>query len=66
MKEDHKTEEKQFIFTCPVKKSMKKGELYIELYHYSNNAENKGKPIKTIRNFDELIEFFESEDFDIL
>ncbi|MFS8629658.1 MAG: hypothetical protein LOD92_00490 [Bacillales bacterium] len=66
MNKEHKVEEKQLIFSSPVKKSMKKGELYIELYHYSKNAENKGKPIKTIRNFDELIEFFESEDIDNL
>ena len=51
MNKEHKVEEKQLIFSSPVKKSMKKGELYIELYHYSKNAEKQGKTNKNDSKF---------------
>ncbi len=59
---DSKKEKKQICFTSPVQESTKKGELLIELYHYSNNNGCHKRPIKIIRNFDELIDFFENEE----
>lgn len=60
-----KNQKKKLYYTCTVSESTKKGELFIDLYPCSqqNICEKASKaPIKTIRNFDELIDFFESEE----
>lgn len=60
-----RNQKKKLFYTSSVLESTKKGELFIELYPCAqqNTCEKAPKtPIKTIRNFDELIDFFESEE----
>lgn len=69
MRNSKKQKKKKLYYTSSVLESTKKGELYIELYPCSqqNTCEKAQKtPIKTIRNFDELIDFFESEEVEEL
>lgn len=57
-----KYQKKRLYYTSSVRESTKKGELFIELYPCSQNNNREEAPIKTIRNFDELIDFFENEE----
>lgn len=53
--------EKLFIVRTDVLDSSKETDFVIEIFPYSTDMNCDGLPIKTIHNFDELIEFFEEE-----
>lgn len=50
------------VISTNISEATKKGDFPIKLFPYSPELDCEGAPLKTIKNFDELIEFFEKEE----